>query len=85
MKTIYVVEGSTGEYSDHSEWLVKAFTSEDAAKDFVVKADAIARELQSSRQSHLDYWKEKHPMDDKYMSDYTGTHYTYHSVELEET
>ena len=34
MTKIFIVEGSTGEYSDHSEWLVKAFRDENMAKEF---------------------------------------------------
>ena len=34
---IYVIEDQTGEYSDNRNWLVKAFRSEQQAKDFVEK------------------------------------------------
>lgn len=45
MHTVYVVMGTTGEYSDRDEWAVCAYTSEDSAKTHVERATARAREL----------------------------------------
>lgn len=36
-KTIYIVQGSKGEYSDHKEWLVRAFTSKKRAQEMVIE------------------------------------------------
>lgn len=36
MKIIYVVQGSTGEYSDHREWLVCALETEIEAQEMVI-------------------------------------------------
>lgn len=44
MDKIYVVEGSTGEYSDNTHWLVQAFRSENKAKAAVVILSQFARE-----------------------------------------
>lgn len=44
-KTIYVVEGSCGEYSDHVDWLVKAFVDEEAAKQFVLACTAQGKQI----------------------------------------
>lgn len=43
---IYVVEGSTGQYSDHQEWLVKAFRDEQDAKNFVMDCTREANKLE---------------------------------------
>lgn len=81
---IFVVRGQTGEYSDRTEWPVKAFTDEDKAKEFVVQADAIARELYIQAEKSHSFWSFKgtHPLDSKFEMDYTGTSYYYEEVEL---
>ena len=43
--TVFVVFGSTGEYSDRSEWPIVAVQSEERAKSLVTQLDAKAREL----------------------------------------
>lgn len=42
---IYIVQGSTGEYSDHEEWLVKAFTTDIAARQFAEKCGEEYRRI----------------------------------------
>lgn len=37
MSKIYVIQGSTGEYSDHIEWMVCAFTDKSKAEQFVLQ------------------------------------------------
>lgn len=49
MKTIYVVEGSTGEYSDWTTWIVCAYENEQTARQHVERAEAEVRE----RKEHL--------------------------------
>jgi hypothetical protein len=39
MKNIYLVEGSTGEYSNRDTWMVKAFTSKAKAEELVKVLD----------------------------------------------
>ena len=87
MKTIYVVEGSTGEYSDRSEWPVRAFTSEEKAKKFVEALAAWCDKNGCGENRGDSYWEARdkgHPLDPSFNSDYTGTRYTYYSVELDE-
>lgn len=43
MKTIYMVEGTCGEYSDRSEWPVCAFTDEGKAKSLVEKLNELEK------------------------------------------
>jgi hypothetical protein len=42
---IWIVEGSSGEYSDHREWPVKAFRDKTKAERLVVEAQARANEI----------------------------------------
>jgi len=83
---IYVVEGSTGEYSDHREWPVKAFKDEEKAQAFVRACDAEYRLLKSTRKPKTNYFEDDrtHSLDPNFVEDYTGTNYRYYSVELEE-
>jgi len=52
---IYVIQGSTGEYSDHMEWPVCAFKDEQKAKDFVVQLTKEAQELFAASKHYLEY------------------------------
>jgi hypothetical protein len=48
---IYVVFGTTGEYSDRREWTVKAFSEEKKAKKLVKDATRRANEFDSDMQT----------------------------------
>ncbi len=79
---IYVVIGYTGEYSDRTEWLVKAFNSEDAAKEHVLSATKRAKEIEATREDRYRSPKAANEFDPLMQMDYTGTYYNYESVEL---
>jgi hypothetical protein len=84
---IYIVEGSTGEYSDHQEWPVVAYEEEIDAKLHVAAAEEWARVNSVSTQSDtlLDYHERsdlKNPYDEGMRIDYTGVRYHYYSVEV---
>ena len=85
MTNVYVVVGSSGEYSDRTEWGVVAFISEDAAKDHVEKATKRAKELEATRPTdwtkQADHFK-SNEFDPDMKTDYTGTSYYYITVEL---
>jgi hypothetical protein len=83
-RTIYVVSGSTGEYSDRTEWMVRAFVSEDAAMNLAVKATARAKELELTRKSRYEGVEGANEHDPVMQMDYTGTTYRYDPVELDE-
>lgn len=81
--TIYVVEGSTGEYSDSRGWVVAAFWKEEDAQQRVIDAERRANELKGAD----DYWdvldyEGKNEFDPAMQIDYTGTHYFYFPVEV---
>lgn len=92
--TIYVVSGSIGEYSDRTEWLVKAFTDEEKAKELVVNATDRARVIAQTieEDDYGSYYSEPQPIQfrNEFDAD-SGTHlygrhparYTYFEIELE--
>ncbi len=87
---IYVVIGSTGEYSDRCEHVVCALRDEDAAKVFVERATKYAKHLAAicteDRYGSGDAWRAlaaTSPFDKGVGRDYTGpTEYTYGAAEV---
>lgn len=80
---IFIVTGTTGEYSDRTEWLVTAFLNEERAKELVVLASARARQIQLDYKD--DYWDlpgDISDYDPKFTMDYTGTSYYYTKTEI---
>jgi hypothetical protein len=86
---IQVVVGSTGEYSDRSEWLAKAFRTKSEAEEYI-------RLLQENyRQFSGDYGytrtdeeaakleKTMQELDPHFQEDYTGTYWFAEEVEFE--
>lgn len=93
MKTIWIVQGSTGEYSDHTEWVVRAFVSKVKAERLVVEAQARANEIGIAKSDYSGSWwtlegnkdpRTVNEFDLNMQLDYTGTHYTCFEVELDE-
>ena len=90
---IFVVEGHCGEYSDHRDWPVKAFTSEFGAKQLVAKATRRAEEIYALAQANTGhYWvpynERVNPLyinefDPNMETDYTGTTYQYFEIDLD--
>jgi hypothetical protein len=89
-KNVYIVMGSTGEYSDRSEWPVVAYLNEEHAKEHVEKATAYAKEFEVFAQRdefrHNTWDKRREltvsPFDPRFSMDYTGTSYWYDEVPL---
>ena len=85
-KVIFVVEGSTGEYSDHCEWPVVAYTDEEQAKLHVQKATERAKELMARVGDKYEWselsGKQLNEWDRNMYVDYTGVNYRYYSVDL---
>jgi hypothetical protein len=83
-KTLYVVMGTTGEYSDRSEWPVAAVEGEESAKQYV---RALERQYQSIPPSlKEDRWKNREKvkalmtLDPQFDEDYTGTQWFFSEV-----
>lgn len=81
---IYVVIGSCGEYSDHSEWPVCYFTKEEDAKEYVVKCTEIGNKIRAGEPGFYNYayiQQNPHPLDPQFRWDYSGFNYNYYCVE----
>lgn len=77
---VYMVQGSTGEYSDHHSWVVGYFEVEAEAHEWTERANEIARViLEEAEQKDWDLDPE-HPMDDAFDLDYTGTFYMVYEI-----
>ena len=85
---IYVVFGSTGEYSDHTYWLIKAYSDEEKAKEHVVLATNEFKARWSKtlgwegRQKVFPKGWNKYDLEAE-QPDYTGNRYWYEGVELD--
>ena len=85
---IHVIMGSTGEYSDRSEWPVRAVRDEERAKCIVELATQRAAAIEESKDryerlddsnpDHVNEWDRNMKMD------YTGTSYFYYTVDLDD-
>lgn len=82
-RSIHVVMGTTGEYSDRSEWPVKAFSAQEKAEALVKElvAWAVVKGVHSSQSGRgfADYatrnkWAAECP-DPNFQCDYTGTNW----------
>ena len=80
---VYVVFGSTGEYSDRTEWIVCGFLDEEKAKERVLLAGEEARTLFASGEYSRYDAEPTNKYDDKFQMYYTGTVYYYAKVEVE--
>ena len=90
MERVWIVMGSTGEYSDRTEWPVVAFTSEEAAKARIaaldVKMQQVPQEWRENRWANEDKIKAHMATLDpgfsmEYTSmEYTGTYYFFYEV-----
>lgn len=90
MKTIYIVEGGTGEYSDRRTWLYKAFKSEKDANKAVKELNLWALKHKVSSQSiegidthYQDEIAKKCP-DPNCRIDYTGVDWRVYSCEYQD-
>lgn len=72
---IWIVEGTTGEYSDRDDWAVVAYKSKKKAEDHVRNAMLRAKEIEESRESRYHAAEGVNQFDPKMRMDYTGTEY----------
>ena len=91
----YIVEGRTGEYSDHRTWPVCGYMNEAAAKAKVTQLEERIREVVATQGEDLlkQYYHEgddleRHKValayigDPNMQYDYTGTSYHYYPVDI---
>lgn len=77
-RTLYLVVGSTGEYSDRVEWFVAAYADQAKAETHALLAKAFGA---TCRREHgrYDY---ANPYDKQFQLDYTGTDYYVADIEM---
>lgn len=77
MKTLHIVTGSTGEYYDRGEWLVRAFRTKVAAQRYCTKCSEAAATIFAAYtgSSRYDILDKANKFDPGMQMDYTGTHY----------
>lgn len=86
MNKVYVVMGSTGEYSDRNEWPVKAFLNKDKALQLEHNALMSAHDIQKKRKDKYDDVDPGvNPYDPNMRMSCTGTDYYIMEVDLHET
>lgn len=97
MSEIYIVEGSTGAYSDTYSWLVKAFTSKVKAVELAIDLNNAAKGLfDALDEAGISFYYMNDPEnsyiidrfpelknDKDFSMDYTGTFYRVLTCELE--
>jgi len=81
LKTFWIVRGNTGEYSDQCFWSVRGFATEEKAK-------AFTEQLLNYVRGSINWSTERqntfvHPLDPQCYVNYSGTDYTYYSVEID--
>lgn len=86
---IWMVGGTTGEYSDRTEWVVDAWRSEAEAQARVVeltkamqRLGITGREPDRYMEAHERRREEMQKLDPSFMDDYTGTSYYICEMEL---
>lgn len=90
MSKIWVVMGTTGEYSDRNEWPVVAFTDKARAEARIVACTQEANkrfseEVEPEEENHWGSYNTKNnPLDPNMKMDYTGTSYFHYEVEIEQ-
>jgi len=87
MSKIYIVCGITGEYSDRSEWNVKAFTTVEKSSNYLEKLVTTYRSIDTTdygykRGNSEELEEVMLPLDPNFYEDYTGTSYYISEVEL---
>lgn len=85
---VWIVEGSTGEYEDRREWIVKAFVSKEHAMSLRTKLESVLKEEELHRENmglNYDDIPDKLLQLDPHASvDYTGASYSLYSIDVEE-
>lgn len=82
---VYVVSGTTGEYSDYRTWTVAAFLDEFAAISCKEELNRWCKENRIGRDDpRMDYDDRQKgcPLDPNFAADYTGVSYEMEAVQL---
>ena len=85
---IYIVHGTTGEYSDRTEWIVCAYIKKEDAERHVLAAQAHCPNSEEAYKAYFNQFRDggrvmlTNPYDKKFHMDYTGTGYYLTETEL---
>lgn len=85
---IYIIQGSTGEYSDHKEWVVCALRDKQKAQEFIHQLVQEANTILSKFKNKNEWrrsndWHPEVPSNDpQFAVDYTGFNYNLIETEL---
>lgn len=83
-ESIWVLFGTTGEYSDRSEWVVRGYTSQEDAEADCAALNAIAKDIRANSNRYSDrsdaVAERLTPHDANASMDYTGTDYSVSEV-----
>lgn len=79
---VWIVEGSTGQYSDHREWPVCAYPTEELAAEHARLAQTRADELGREYDTYHDIPAGANEWDTRMSSDHNGTRYIHYMIEL---
>lgn len=78
----WMVEGSSGEYSDRRDWIVCIYRTEEEAKRHAELAQKRSEELHKQYDDYWDIPAKANEWDPQESHDYTGTRYTHGMTEL---
>lgn len=85
---VWIVEGSTGEYEDRCEWIVKGFVSKEHAMSLRTKLESVLKEEELHRENmglnYDDIPDKLLQLDPDASVDYTGASYSLYSIDVEE-
>ena len=79
---VWLVHGDTGAYSDHCEWIVCAYLTEEEAKTHAERAQARADALKREYERSWDIPRGANEWDLRMDMDYNGTRYTHSMVDV---
>lgn len=85
---VWIVMGTTGEYSDREDWPVKGFRSLEKARSFADLAKKQGQELVSKSTGYKgmisEFEGKRTECDPNFRADYTGTDYFIYEVEIDD-
>lgn len=82
LRSVFLVRGETGEYSDQQQWTVRAFGTQEEADAFRMLCEEHLHRKPNERDFGTEYdkWVASHPHDPQFAHDYTGTTYSVEQV-----
>lgn len=79
--TVFIVHGTSGEYSDRSEWIVAGYLKDADAKAHVEQAEQYAK-VWCAKHNYIE--PHPNPFDEQACASYTGISYWYEEIEIKD-